>query len=167
MLPAHALHEMAVPWHVDDFEKLMEGRAVSLSSFHYLPPFRYSHMLSEDAATARAAQELALEDFEALLNAEAAEAAGFEVEPLACMHWKLNPMIRDIYLAHEQDEAIGRSCQPHSAAMRLQKLWDPIQQIQIDPDPSHVNFATKAWRTIQFGAAFGAPHFNWGPTAYF
>ncbi|CAJ1327701.1 unnamed protein product, partial [Effrenium voratum] len=47
LLPAHALHEMAVPWHVDYFEKLMEGRAVSLSSFHCLPPFRYSHMLSE------------------------------------------------------------------------------------------------------------------------
>ena len=92
---------------------------MSLTSAYCLPPFRYSHILSDSWQTAMAAHELALADFQALLQAESAQAAGSDVQALKHMHWSLNPFLRALYLSHVQDEAQQLSGLATGAAHRL------------------------------------------------
>ena len=83
LLPRWSLHPDVLEWHVEFFTHLMESRAMSLTSFYCLPPFKYSHLLSETFETALQAHKLAREDFKALLAAEAAAAHGQDIRPLS------------------------------------------------------------------------------------
>lgn len=57
---------------------------------------------------AREAQDAALKDFKALLQAELA-AQEVLVEPLQECYWARNPYTRAIFLAHEMDKEMGTS----------------------------------------------------------
>ncbi|CAE7439301.1 unnamed protein product, partial [Symbiodinium pilosum] len=70
LLPRWCLHPEVLGWHVEFFTHLLEGRAMSLTAFYCLPPFKYAHLLSEVYGTAKTAHQLARADFAALLKAE-------------------------------------------------------------------------------------------------
>ena len=116
LTPAFSTHASVLEWQVEMFSQLMETRAMSLTSFHCLPPLRYAHVLSEDAQEAHAGQGLAVAEFQALLQAEAA-ALQMQVKPLASLFWAKNPLIRTMFLAHEQDQEQGTD-----AAKKLQTI---------------------------------------------
>ena len=107
ILPRFRLHENVLEWHMDFLRCLLQHRSMSLTCFHLLPPFRYAHLLSGQYPAAKAAHDLARREFAALLAAESAAAAGESVLPLQSMYWTLNPLIRAVYLAHEQDAERG------------------------------------------------------------
>ena len=98
----YCLHEQALEWHMDFFDKLLETRSMSLTSFHTLPPNRYHHSLSRERVVAQAAHDMAMQDFQALLTAEEAdvESPNLKVEALALMAWTKNPVCRALYLSY-------------------------------------------------------------------
>ena len=122
LLPQWCQHTEALDWHLEFFTYLLEARAMSLTSFYCLPPFRYSHLLSDAWQTSADAHAMARADFQALLKAEAAQAAGAEVHPLRHMYWTLNPFLRALFLAHEQDNIRGQATLAQGAACRLHTL---------------------------------------------
>ena len=108
LLPEWSLHESTVSWHASFLECLLNSRSMSLTSTFCLPPLRYCHILSEDTQQKESAQALAMADFMALLDAESASHQ-MNVKPLNQMAWRLNPLIRTVYLAHEQDHYTSSS----------------------------------------------------------
>ncbi len=116
------MHPDALEWHVDIFEKLLEARSMSLVAFYCMPPALYHHLLSPNPAEARQAHDLALSHYKRILHAEEAEAGGTNVEPLASIYWRLNPFIRTLYMAYEQDKQLGLVMTGDSKALRLQKV---------------------------------------------
>ena len=132
LTPAFSTHASVLEWQVEMFSQLMETRAMSLTSFHCLPPLRYAHVLSEDAQEAHAGQGLAVAEFQALLQAEAA-ALQMQVKPLASLFWAKNPLIRTMFLAHEQDQEQGTDAAVAVLPCRegrifLEKSWVPCQR---------------------------------------
>ena len=122
LVPQRQLHPDVISWHVDFFTHLLELRAMSLASFYCLPPFRYSQILSETFSTAKCAHDQARKEFAALLTAESANAGGGNVPSLKYLYWSLNPLVRAVYLAHEQDEVTGLAAMAQGAAHRLHTL---------------------------------------------
>lgn len=119
LMPQWSLCPEALEWHVDIFEKLLEGRAQSLTASHCMPPALYYHLLSPFPDVAMRAHSLAQEHFRALLGAEEAVAGGASVECLANIFWRLNPLIRCLFLAFEQDAAQRLALSADSKARRL------------------------------------------------
>eukprot|EP00438_Fugacium_kawagutii_P035086 Skav205139 [mRNA] locus=scaffold3411:179900:184204:- [translate_table: standard] len=119
LYPEFQSHDEALLWHCDLFTKLLETRAMSLAVFHWLPPMTYCHLLSFDPEVRRQAHELALGHWKMLLEAEDAKCAGALVKPLETMYWRLNPLVRALFLAFEDDEYKHRVNTPDSSAMRL------------------------------------------------
>jgi len=120
--PKWSFHADALEWHIDIFEKLLEARSMSLSSTHCMPPAMYHHLLSPSPADVRNAHNLALKHYKCLLDAEEAVAGGAEVEALGLCFWRLNPFIRCLFLAYEQDEAQHLVGTAVSKARRLQRV---------------------------------------------
>lgn len=115
-------HDKVLEWHVDLLDKLLETRAQSLAAFHCLPPLLYNHSLAPSDEAAHAACDLALLHWKKLLAAEEAELAGAQVKPLRTMHWRLNPFVRTLFMAYEQDKAKRNALTADSAAARLQRV---------------------------------------------
>ena len=109
VLPRFQGHENALQIQVELFEKLFEARASSLIAFHTLPPLCYNHALAAEEGTATAARKLALNHWRYLLEAEAAEARGAVVGPLAVMHWRHSALIRILLMAFEDDRRLSTS----------------------------------------------------------
>ena len=103
LLPQWCMHESALSWQCDMFEKVLEARAMSLVAFHELPPNCYHHSLALSADVALGAFEKAKQHWSVLLEAEAANAAGTAIGPLQTMYWRLSPLNRCLLLAYEQD----------------------------------------------------------------
>lgn len=122
VLPKWCMHSDALIWHTDIFDSFVEARSMSLAAFHCMPPALYHHLLSPIPSVARAAHDLALKHYKHLLAAEEAVAGGADVQPLDSMYWRLNPLIRSIYLAFEQDEAQQLVLTAGSKALRLQRV---------------------------------------------
>eukprot|EP00438_Fugacium_kawagutii_P019946 Skav209629 [mRNA] locus=scaffold4224:82940:87399:+ [translate_table: standard] len=122
LFDAHCLHKESLKWHLDFFDKLLEARAMSLVSFNTLPPNKYNHSLSQDPAIARAAHQSAIKDYQALLEAESAAAAGGRVDALSLVHWRLNPVARAVLLAYDQDEHLGLAGTFAAKGPALQKV---------------------------------------------
>ena len=116
------LHQEALFWHTDFFDKLLEARAMSLLVFHTLPPSRYHHSLSSSPALAKRAHEQAVREFDCLLQAEAAKASGAKMAVLDIMPWRLNPVARAVLLAYDQDERAHRAGTATAAGPALQKV---------------------------------------------
>ena len=116
------VHPSALLWHCDFFDKFLEARAMSLVSFHTLPPNKYHHALSRDRQMSISAHKAAVKDFKALLGAEAADAGGAPVHALAYMHWRPNPVARSILLAYDQDEHLHRYGTQLAAGPSLQRV---------------------------------------------
>ncbi|CAK9057969.1 unnamed protein product, partial [Durusdinium trenchii] len=64
LLPEWTFHDNTLQWHTEMLENLLQCRAASLASAFLLPPMRYCHVLSEDAQESKAAQELAVREFQ-------------------------------------------------------------------------------------------------------
>eukprot|EP00438_Fugacium_kawagutii_P028052 Skav235470 [mRNA] locus=scaffold1269:62205:66386:- [translate_table: standard] len=107
-----ATHEMALEWHVEFFFHLLEARAMSLASFHSLPPLRYAHCLSSIPQVQKSAANQALADLEALLAAERAD-CHMKINALDTCFWRVNPLSRCILLAFQQDQEHGSSHAAH------------------------------------------------------
>ena len=122
LLPEFRSHEKVLEWHVDLMDRLLQTRTQSLVAFHCLPPNLYNHILSPSPAAVVAASELATGHWKVLLKAEEAALAGVEVKPLKSMHWRLNPLVRTLLMAYEEDAAKGRLFSIDSAALRLQRV---------------------------------------------
>ena len=122
LLPEFRSHEKVLEWHVDLMDRLLQTRTQSLVAFHCLPPNLYNHILSPSPAAVVAASELATGHWKVLLKAEEAALAGVEVKPLKSMHWRLNPLVRTLLMAYEEDTAKGRLFSIDSAALRLQRV---------------------------------------------
>ena len=103
LFPEWSTHSSALEWHTEFFLHLLSLRAMSLASFHTLPPVRYSHVLSRRSEESSAGQKKAVEEFASLLRAENA-ALELDVAPLKLMFWAKNPVARALFLAHEEDE---------------------------------------------------------------
>lgn len=120
--PKYIADDHALLWHADLLKNLLEARAMSLSVLHCMPPSLYSHLLSHDVGVARKAHNLALQHWQILLEAEEAHNAGAEVLPLHHMHWRLNPLMRTLLMAFEQDDTKHAFLTPDSASLRLQTI---------------------------------------------
>ena len=120
----YCLHEQALEWHMDFFDKLLETRSMSLTSFHTLPPNRYHHSLSRERVVAQAAHDMAMQDFQALLTAEEAdvESPNLKVEALALMAWTKNPVCRALYLSYLEDDCKRLVGTPQAAGPALQRV---------------------------------------------
>ena len=101
--------------------KLVAMRAMSLASCYLIPPFRHACALLDDNK-ARALAQMA-EEWTWLLKAEAVCAAGHIVAPLDLMHFRLNTVVRLIYVARERDAEdaleLLRTCTCHIGDSRL------------------------------------------------
>ncbi len=115
-------HDQVVEWHVSLFSKLLEQRAMSLSATHQMPPSLYCHVLSPSLDIARAAHDLAMKHWKILLEVEGAELEGVNVKPLKVMHWRLNPLIRCLFMAYEEDEAKHMFFSGTSSSRKLQRV---------------------------------------------
>eukprot|EP00434_Breviolum_minutum_P020595 symbB.v1.2.018159.t1/scaffold1437.1/size118820/2 len=122
LMPEFQCHEKVLLWHTDLFNKLMETRSQSLVAFHCLPPNLYNHCLAPSIAVARAAYDLAMSHWRILLAAEEARNTGEDVKPLKSMHWRLNPLVRVLFMAFEEDLIKGTLLSIHSSALRLQRV---------------------------------------------
>ena len=122
LLDEFKLHDRVLEWHTDLLDKLLETRAQGLAAFHCLPPQCYNHSLAPSDQAALAACNLALLHWKKLLSAEEAELAGAQVKPLRTMHWRLNPFVRTLFMAYEQDKAKRKVLTADSAAARLQRV---------------------------------------------
>lgn len=122
LMPEFQCHEKVLLWHTDLFNKLMETRSQSLVAFHCLPPNLYNHCLAPSIAVARAAYDLAMSHWRILLAAEEAGNTGEDVKPLKSMHWRLNPLVRVLFMAFEEDLIKGTLLSIHSSALRLQRV---------------------------------------------
>ena len=105
VFPRFQGHENALQIQVELFEKLFEQRASSLIAFRTLPPLKYCHALSAD--TMSSARGEALSHWRILLEAEAAEAQGAVVGPLAVMHWRHSALNRLLLMAFEDDRRLS------------------------------------------------------------
>lgn len=119
LLPQFRGHDKALEWHCDLLSELLQTRSSSLAAFNCMPPNIYHHLLHPLPQVARAAHVQALKHFKILLEAEEAALAGVEVKPLAVMYWRLNPLIRCLYLAFEEDERTYSFFTQKSAANKL------------------------------------------------
>eukprot|EP00438_Fugacium_kawagutii_P012976 Skav229746 [mRNA] locus=scaffold1287:489257:493660:+ [translate_table: standard] len=122
LYPKFIGHPQALEWHIDLLNHLVETRTMSLASFHCMPPGLYYHILFPGLEIAMSAHKLALKHFHYLLEAEGAMNAGADIQPLAFMHWRHNPLIRCILMAFEQDEDKKAFCTDGSAARKLMKV---------------------------------------------
>ena len=77
------------------------------------------HLLHPLVTTSKDAHEKALTHWKILLEAEEAACAGAVVKPLALMYWRLNPLIRSLFLAFEEDERKGKFFTIESSANSL------------------------------------------------
>ena len=109
VLPRFQGHEKALQIQVELFEKLFETRASSLIAFHSLPPLCYNHALAAEEGIATEARKLALNHWQCLLEAEAAEARGAVVGPLDVIHWRHSALIRILFMAFEEDRRLSSS----------------------------------------------------------
>ena len=91
-------------WHVDLFTRLLEQRSTSLAVFHGMPPLSYAHILSPLQDVAREAHRMANKHWKILLEAEGASLEGVQIHALKHMHWRLNPLMRVLLMAFEEDE---------------------------------------------------------------
>ena len=114
-------HDQVVEWHVSLFSKLLEQRAMSLSVTYQMPPNLYCHVLSPSLEVARAAHDLAIKHWNILLEVEGAELEGVNVKPLKVIHWRLNPLIRCLFMAYEEDEAKHMFFSGTSSSRKLQR----------------------------------------------
>eukprot|EP00438_Fugacium_kawagutii_P020973 Skav206113 [mRNA] locus=scaffold3261:44575:49089:+ [translate_table: standard] len=119
LYPEFQSHDQALAWHCDLFTKLMETRGMSLAVFHWMPPMTYCHVLSFDPEVRMQAHQLALSHWKIILQAEDAKQAGAVVKPLETIHWRLNPLVRALFLAFEDDEYKGRVGTADSSAMKM------------------------------------------------
>ena len=116
LLPEWTFHDNTLQWHTEMLENLLQCRAASLASAFLLPPMRYCHVLSEDAQESKAAQELAVREFQALLSAETLSHTTV-VRPLNSMAWRMSPFNRALFIAHEEDMSNKRTS--HAKALHL------------------------------------------------
>eukprot|EP00435_Cladocopium_sp_Y103_P052500 s248_g16.t1 len=114
--------EVVFDWHIELFNQLLEQRSMSLVSFHCMPPNAYAHALSPNTAVAMQGFKLAEKHFHTILQLEEAELAGAEIKALRLVYWRLNPLVRILFLAYEQDLLLGRACTPKSQALVFQRL---------------------------------------------
>lgn len=119
LLPQFRGHDQALQWHCDLLNELLEARSRSLAAFHCMPPNIYHKLLFPLPHVARGAHDKALRHFKILLEAEEAALGGAVVKPLDVMYWRLNPLIRCLYLAFEQDERTYSFFTEQSAAHKL------------------------------------------------
>ena len=122
LLPEWRVMDDVLVWHTDFFEKLVEQRVHSLTSFYLLPPMCYAHLLAPSPQIARQAHALALKHWRVLLAAEGAKNEGMDLQALQTMHWRHSPFIRTILLAFEQDEHRRLFFTSESASMRLMQV---------------------------------------------
>ena len=122
LLPDFRTHDSVLVWHLDLMSKLLETRAQSLTSFHCLPPNLYNHVLAPTPVVAGQAHSLAVEHFKILLEVEGAYNEGVDIRALAHIHWRLNPFIRALYLAYEEDKFKAQVFTVNSSAMKLQRV---------------------------------------------
>jgi len=177
LLPQFRGHDQVVLWHTDFMEKLLEERARSLAAFHLLPPGLYYHVLSPSGAIAGQAHDLAIKHWEILLEVEESAEAGVQIKPLDVMHWRLNPLIRCIFLSFQQDFERQLVASPLSAAKKLirnfaQNLGDSrlIENMhQHGRDifrASKANSSPASWAPLYFNSSFGTCKF-WSSASTF
>ena len=120
LLPEFQCHDQVLEWHTDLFDKFLQARSQSLAVFHCLPPNLYNHSLAPSPLVAQAASDLALGHWQKLLEAEEAAAEGVDVKPLKSMHWRLNPLLRTLLMAYEEDDVKKKLFTIDSSALKLQ-----------------------------------------------
>lgn len=117
--PEFQEHDDVLLWHVDLFTRLLEQRSTSLAVFHGMPPLSYAHILSPLQDVAREAHRMANKHWKILLEAEGASLEGVQIHALKHMHWRLNPLMRVLLMAFEEDEKRHAFFSGDSSARRL------------------------------------------------
>ena len=123
LYPEFSGHTSSLEWHMDFLRHVIETRSMSITVFHCTPPSMYCHALSPEPEVARQACEMAVAHWGMLLKAEDAQLSGVDVKCLDTCYWRLNPLVRTLYLAYEQDAAMAGVGTEESAAAKLQLLF--------------------------------------------